>query len=299
MTASATNAELLRALAVLAEPPLAEHRAVAEAMEMQPPVLLEQWRADYTEALMLGLYPYASVYLGPEGMLGGEARDRIAGFWRVLGTGPAKEPDYLPVMLAGYARLIDSVSGDQRWANARRAYFHEHLASWLPPWLEAMTRQAPPFYADWARVLQAVLADEASRLPAAEGAAMHLREAPRLEVPEDDEPNPFAAALLAPAVSGILLTRHDLRRAARDLGMGLRVGERRFMLTALLEQSPRDCLTWLADEARRWRESCSNWSGLAPATAEHWAARATRTRHVLQDLAQASSQAASLPEESS
>src|SRR3712207_4790889 len=73
--------ELLRALAVLAEPPTAETRRVAEALGLGAGA-----RADeYTELFVFQLYPYASVYLGREGMLGGEARDRVGGFWRALG----------------------------------------------------------------------------------------------------------------------------------------------------------------------------------------------------------------------
>jgi TorA maturation chaperone TorD len=54
---------------------------------------------EHTEVFGLQLYPYASVYVGPEGMLGGEARDRIAGFWRVLRLTPATEPDHLATLL--------------------------------------------------------------------------------------------------------------------------------------------------------------------------------------------------------
>ena len=51
-------------------------------------------------------------------MLGGEARDRIAGFWRALGLVPPPEPDHLAVMLGLYA--------GQPGARAWRRYISEH-----------------------------------------------------------------------------------------------------------------------------------------------------------------------------
>src|ERR1044072_3466050 len=85
--------ELFRALAVLAEPPVAEAARVAEALELGA----VPEAAEYTEVFIFQLYPYASVYLGEEGMLGGEARDRVGGFWRVSGGRPPAEPMILHV----------------------------------------------------------------------------------------------------------------------------------------------------------------------------------------------------------
>jgi hypothetical protein len=37
---------------------------------------------------VLNCPPYAAVYLGAEGGFGGEAADRVAGFWRAIGVPP-------------------------------------------------------------------------------------------------------------------------------------------------------------------------------------------------------------------
>src|SRR3982750_3893746 len=100
--------ELFRALAVIAEPPTTATEQVAAALGLGPPADASA----YTELFLLQLYPYASVYLGAEGMLGGEARDRVAGFWRALGETPPVEPDHLAVMLALYARLVEMEGGE-------------------------------------------------------------------------------------------------------------------------------------------------------------------------------------------
>src|SRR5262245_19090493 len=114
--------ETLRALAVLLEPPRPEHASIAAALELPAVPSADE----HTAMLVFQAYPFASVYLGGEGMLGGEARHRVAGFWRALGGEPPAEPDHLSVLLAGLAALSDQPS-------VRGALFWEHVASWMPP----------------------------------------------------------------------------------------------------------------------------------------------------------------------
>ena len=80
--------ELLRALGSLVEEPSPEHRSVARALGLPGPPS----PAVHQRVVASQRWPYASVYLGPEGMMGGEARDRIVGFRRALGIerGPVR-----------------------------------------------------------------------------------------------------------------------------------------------------------------------------------------------------------------
>ncbi|HAC46500.1 MAG TPA: hypothetical protein DCF65_10605, partial [Chloroflexi bacterium] len=86
----------------------------------------------------LQLWPYASIYVGAEGKLGGEARDRVAGFWRALHLTPPAEPDHLAALLGLYATLADMEAAEQDPArrqlrrSSRQALLWEHLLSWLP-----------------------------------------------------------------------------------------------------------------------------------------------------------------------
>ena len=247
--------ELFRALGALAEPPAPEHRAVAEALGLgEPPA-----PAEHDDLFTLQLYPYASVYLGAEGMLGGEARDRVAGFWRALGQTPPAEPDHLAVLLALYARLADleAAAGEpaagERWRHARKALFWEHLASWLPAYLAKLSELASsPFYRRWGELLAEALASEAAELGPPASLPLHLRAAPPMADPRDGDAEAFLGALLAPVRCGIVLVRADLDRAARELELGSRIGERKFVLRALLGQDSVATLRWLAAEAGRW-----------------------------------------------
>lgn len=250
--------ELFRALATLAESPRAETARVGEALGLGPPPGADE----YTQIFVFQLYPYASVYLGAEGMLGGEARDRVAGFWRALGQAPPAEADHLSVMLALYARLCELEAaeeqrhddGDARrresWRAARSAFLWEHLLSWLPVYLDKLGEIAPDFYRRWAALLSTALREEAGAGEPQEELSSHLRAAPALADPRGEGFEKFLESVLAPVRCGLILTRSDLAHAARALNLSARAGERRFALRSLFEQEPGGVLGWLAGEAR-------------------------------------------------
>ncbi|HZO49793.1 MAG TPA: molecular chaperone TorD family protein [Gaiellaceae bacterium] len=253
--------ELLRALAVLCEPPAAEHRRIGGLLRLPG----EPRPDDYAEVFLFQLYPYASVYLGAEGKLGGEARDRVAGFWRALELVPPPEPDHLAALLGLYAGLAEAEAPAQ-W---RRALLWEHLLSWTPPYLAKLEEVAPPFYRGWARLLREALAAEAAALGPLPSQPLAHRDAPPLQPPSAVGGAAFLEQLLAPLRTGVVLVRDDLVAAARELGLGLRVAERRYVLEALLAQDARATLDWLAAQARRWaaRHEPGFWSGRAAAAA--------------------------------
>ena len=198
--------------------------------------------------------PYAAVYLGPEGMLGGEAAATVAGFWRAVGQVPPAEPDHLAALLGLYAALADAEADEVDPARrllrrrARSVLLWEHLLSWVPVFARAVGRAGSAFYAGWAALLVEVLLAEAAALDPPDTVPTHLRDAPGL--PERvDHVRDLAQALLTPVRSGIVLTRGDLARGARERDLGLRVGERAFVLASMLEQDATATLQWVATEA--------------------------------------------------
>jgi TorA maturation chaperone TorD len=244
----------------------------------------------YTDLFVFQLYPYASVYVGSEGMLGGEARDRVAGFLAALGHDVPAEPDHLALLLGAYAGLAEAEVADSdarrrgSLRRARRALLWEHLLSWLPVYLDKVARVAPLFYRRWAETLRAALDAEAAELGPQEGLPLQLREAPALADPRESAPEEFLKTLLAPARSGILLVRDDLARAARELGAGVRAGERLFALRSLVGQDAAGTLGWLAREAEDWHALHLRRVSAHGRVAEWWAARAASTAELLREL---------------
>jgi len=271
--------ELIRALAVLVEPPSEATPQLAELIDL--PSVPEPW--EYTDLFLGQMYPYASVYLGPEGMLGGEARDRVAGLWRALGEEPPAEPDHLSVLLGLYAHLLEleleleSAATErqaQAWRRARTALLWEHLLSWQFVWLAKLEAVAPPTYGAWGRVLARTLAHEASGLTLPTELPVHLAEAPPLPEPQQDGGETFLAGLLTPVRCGFILTRTDLERAAAELRLGLRAGERRYALRALIGQDRAATLGWLAEYARQMAGESPDSSTASSPIDEFWRQRA-------------------------
>jgi hypothetical protein len=283
--------ELFRALAVLAEPP--DRPEVARLAPLlglgEPPS-----PSDYTETFVFQLPPYASVYLGAEGMLGGEARDRVAGFLSALGRTPPAEPDHLVILLATYAQLAapggDGEGGEESARSvegrrlARKALLWEHLLSWLPAYLDKLAGVAPPFYRRWGELLLDALLEEAASAGAPAALPLHLREARTVSDPRVATSDEFLQSLLAPARSGMILTRADLARGAHSLGAGLRAGERRFALKSLLGQDAACALAWLAQEASAWAARHARRRDALGGVAEWWTQRAGATAALLLEL---------------
>lgn len=287
MTGRAPRWELLRALGAVAGDP-ADARAACGALGLPVP-----GNTEHTEVFVLNCSPYAAVYLGDGGTLGGDAADRVAGFWRAIGVAPPAEPDHLTALLSLYASLGEAAAEARTaatagaLARARRALLAEHLWSWLPAYLTAVTAlgAAAPALAAWAALAGRAIAaervgDGGGRLPLA------LRAAPpplSLDCASRDLP----ALLTTPARSGLILTRRRLAAGAAEAGAGQRIGERRFTLEAMLAQAPAETVRWLAGEAACWTGRHAAWAldDAAPtgrdAVQAWWAGRARRTEAVL------------------
>ncbi len=278
--------ELLRALGVLAEAPSPKHRRLSDLLGLPGP----PEGAAYADLFLMQLPPYASIYVGNEGMLGGEARDRVAGFWEALGHDPPDEPDHLSSLLGLAAALAESERREEDPHSAlllrrsRAALLWEHLLPWLPPFLARVEELGGPFYSRWAALLQEAVRSEVLDVGTLEAAPRHLAGAASLPDPREHGAGAFLAALFAPVRSGLILVRRDLSRAAADLGTGLRAGERTFAMKGLLSEDPGGCLDWLGAEARRSAaEHSVRLEGLGMIRS-HWVGRARSAARLLASL---------------
>ncbi len=301
--------ELFRALGSLIEVPAPEHRRIAEALGLpsvpDPSV--------HGAVVASQRYPYASVYLGAEGMMGGEARDRIAGFRRALGIGDGQagggpgdaavtgddpgpgrsagvaESDHLAALLALLCAL-DRWQRDESdparaalMAEARVTLVWEHIVSWTGPYLASFERCGSPFHEAWAALLSEALARLEAETPFPDYLPAAFRTAPALADPRDEGGAAFLATLLAPVRSGVILLRDDLVRLGEEAGLACRAGERRYVLGSFLAQDPGAALQWLAGHAREWS---GRMVGRGPApVARWWADRAAESAVLLSRLA--------------
>ncbi len=281
--------ELLRALGAVTLGPPADTARLAACLG------LRSWTAaEHTRAFVLALPPYASVYLGPEGKLGGEGADRVAGVWRAIGLTPPGDADHLAAILALYAELGEASQaavtrqGRDRLTHLRTAVLWEHLYSWVPVYLDAIRRDAP--FAPWADLMGRVLRREAALSEPPGGLPLALRHAPG-GLAVDGGYRDFLDALTVPVQAGFALTYDDLAAAARQADTGLRRGERRFALGALLEQDPAATLAWLGRHAEHWAALHARQAAAWPeadgpaAVARWWSRRATASAAAIGQLA--------------
>lgn len=278
--------DLARALAVYAEPPGPEHHKIAELLGIPAPT-----PAEHADLFLFQLFPYASVQLGPEGQLGGIARDRVTGFFRALTGGASEDADHLADLLGAYANLLarEQANDDPAapgWATARATLLVEHLLPWIPAFARRAADLGAPAYRGWASLLDDFLESEAARTPLASShLSAHLGHAEALPDPRASSANDFVYALLVPSRTGIILTASDLALAAEHLHLGRRVGERQYVLRSLLDQDATAVLNWLSTigeaESAAWH---NHWLSETP-TGRWWRDRAHVTAQLLGDLA--------------
>jgi hypothetical protein len=281
--ASAVTAasELVRALGAIALSPPPSGDVLCDAAGL-PRI----GRAGHTAAFVLAAPPFAAIHLGSEGKLGGEALDRVEGFWRALGQRPPDQADHLGVLLMCYAGLRDTAPDMTAAAQAARSLFDEHIWSFAPGYLTAVAALGHRPVTAWAELALRVLRAEREAMPSPVGRLalpLALREAP--------EPLAVTAAFdevldaaVTPARSGIILTQPELAAGAAELGVGYRRGERRYALRAMLEQDKASTLSWLGDLAGRWAARHDTAYG-GTVTGRWWSQRAAGSSQVFKTMA--------------
>lgn len=279
--------EVYRALGLLIEAPAKGHHTVAEALGLP----------DVPDGTIHGAeiafqrYPYASVYLGPEGKLGGDARGRVAGFWTALGMDSPNEPDHLAALLSLMTSLGEAEAAARDEAEvallrqARTTLAWEHLHAWCVPYLHSFRSSPSPYYRQWAdltraAILQILRGTRPDHLPVALVAA---GENPLADPRDGERGGGFVPQLLAPARSGIVVLRSDLADLADSVGLAMRAGERAYAMSWFLGQDPAGTLSWLGEFAERWARGLEG-QGDDPVVA-WWAGRARRTAGLLAELA--------------
>ena len=108
--------ELLRALGSVPASPPPHCHPVTDSLGLPAPTA-----AEHTSVFVLAAPPHAAIHLGADGKLGGEALDRVAGFWRAIGLRPPQDADHLGPLLMLYAELTEAETTARLAATARPA----------------------------------------------------------------------------------------------------------------------------------------------------------------------------------
>ena len=196
----------------------------------------------------------------------------------------------LGALLGLYAALCEHAESETDpaenalWGAAASGFLWEHLLSWTTPYLDRFEGVGAPPYEAWACLLAEALHEEARRWGPPAVLPLHLRSAPGLPDPRRAGSDPFLSGILAPARSGMVLTRADLARASGDMGVGLRMGERRYALEAFFSQAPGETLDWLCGEAAAAARRHDDGPEDMALIAGFWSGRARAARDLLVSL---------------
>jgi TorA maturation chaperone TorD len=264
--------------------------------------------ADYQHLFGFNVFPYQSIFLDPAVLLGGQVTDEVVRSYRAAGFtlgSTAESADHIGHELQFMAFLCEAESdawldglldSAQRMKGVQVAFLERHLLRWLPPLIVAIRQQEQPFYSALADLtLDFVQAHWSSQKdePWADlepMAAFSLPPGPKLLDDEATGLQDIVIFLLAPAQSGLYLSRDDIGRLARKQSLPRGFGERRQMLLNLLRSAATyDGLGTLVRElqalAAGWSESYGQMTSQIPFAAA-WQKRAAGTLTMIEELGQ-------------
>jgi TorA maturation chaperone TorD len=278
--------DLFPSLGELIEAPGPEQARIARMLGLPG----EPTRVDFTNLFVVQLFPYASIYLSPDGLAGGQVQDRIADYWKVLRRPAPPEVDHASTLLRAYGTLTRGAqdNGASAMANLtdqmRHAFFWENLASWLPIFLLRTRRHGSRFYNAWSDLTLDALEAEAAAMGSAPMTPLHLRNAPM--PPSIAHAAAFVDGLFVPVVSGLILSRSDLGRCARDNELTIRFADRRYTIKLLLAEKTGPVCKWLQTEAQRQAEDVAQLPDIFTSVRTHWLHRLHGTSAGIREFAQ-------------
>ncbi len=193
--------------------------------------------ARHQEVFGRSVPPYASVFLSPEGLLGGPPALAARRFYGRIGFGLQRndvEPDHLGLYCAAMAYLCGAEADALRDgvdASAprlhQRTLLQDHLGPWLRPFVIAVRQQGVEELSAVTGLLLELVESQVVLLEPG-GEPEHILDDPEVGLKE------IARYLLVPARSGWWLSLHDIQRVAERAGLACGFGRRVQMMESLL-----------------------------------------------------------------
>ncbi len=287
-----------------------------DLLELSQDVLSKDFSEDdlqdqFTWLFEFNVYPYASVFIDPSGMLNAPWSGFVSGVFRALGlevgagAGLAAndhvsaELEALAVLLEREAKARESQDNlaVARAQHGQRSLLYEQLLPWLPSFTNAIKRIDSGFYGELAALTEMVVLNHSGHLlaegevpafsfPAAED---DISELPSIAKKKDGKARAVLQRLITPARSGMFLSREDITQLGRRLNLPLRFAERSFMLKHLLAAAAdQDSLSKLFDDlgqlAATQQEVFLNWQREEPRLAPIWAIWQEKLEHSIAEL---------------
>ncbi len=263
----------------------------------------DQAAADYQHLFGFNVFPYASIFLDPAGLLGGDITEAVFRSYRQAGfqfQESSESADHLGHELDLLAFLCGAEA--DAWQDAlpamirpmadlQRDFIDGHLLPWLPPLALALRQQGQPFYVALARLTLDLVTEHRATLSPGPAADFELPEPPDLLLDDQTGLKQIVDYLLAPVYSGLYLGRDDIGRLAKRRALPRGFGNRQQMLLNLLRSAAHydgleDILAALRASAAAWVAAYAEMA-LEPALgpfAGVWQKRAAKTATMLEAM---------------
>lgn len=206
----------------------------------------DQAAADHQQLYGYNVFPFATLFLSPDLLLAGSITEQVSALY-VQGTfQPTDQADHLVQELEFLAFLCQAEAGAQsgeavgqilRLHRLQRHFLDTHLLWWLPLFGQAVQMEGQSFASALATLSVEFVLDHRVDLGDDQTDEIHASPLPQPPAILDDAQTglkEIGAYLLTPVYSGIYISRDQIGRMARSLGLPRGFGERRQMLTNLL-----------------------------------------------------------------
>lgn len=204
--------------------------------------------AAHYQLFVHNVYPYETIFLGDDGLLGGNISERVAAFYQRIGfhSNNSDNTDHLSTELSAMAYLcfaeLDAIEDQvphqaERLRQLQRRFLDEHLLRWLPAFVIAVEQQGKSVYTDVVRQSFELVCTHRTQLGddlMAADEVFSLPQAPDLLANEKTSLRDIAHYLLTPAYTGFFVSFSDIKRLGTKFRAPHGFGKRHLMLTNLL-----------------------------------------------------------------
>jgi TorA maturation chaperone TorD len=289
----------------LTEDKLATAERIPELAGFLPEVYdADEAAADQQHLFGFNVFPYQSIFLDPAGLLGGDESERVIHFYRQVGfpgDSAGESADHIGHEL-GLLAFLSGAEADaweddladvaDRMSALQMDFLKQHLLRWLPPLALAIRQQGQAFYTALAELTIATVAAHWSDVGQGTSPEFSLPAAPDLLGDERTGLREIAAYMLAPAYSGIYLSRDDIGRLAQKQKLPRGFGQRQDMLLNLMRSAVNyegvgTLLSSLQMLTVEWAAACRKLAGRPEPLpyASQWESRAAGTAEMLAEIA--------------
>lgn len=264
-----------------------------------------EYGAEHYQLFGRNVFPFEAIFLGIDGLLGGEITDSVTTFYQSLGfSAPIDEnADHLSVELTLMAFLsgaesdaiADNVTHQiQRMRQLQRRFLDEHLLRWLPACVSAIQQQGKSDYQDVASQILALTIEHRTQLGddlMMTESAFQLPDVPDLINDEKTSLRDIASYLLTPSYTGFFLSSDDIKRLGAQFRLPHGFGKRQQILTNLLRTASDygafgDVIESLKQMAERWLAFYEGLDQLPDIIKNEWIARLKLSIEMLEKINQ-------------